>query len=178
MFASQGYDATSLQDIADELDILKGSIYYYIDSKEDLLFEVVREVLEGGRRRVEAAAQSDGSAVDRIEAVIRVHVEHLIERLTETTVYLHEARQLTSERRKQLPVPVFSSILEELIEEGRRDGSVRHDFDSHIVAMSLLGSANWVYRWYTPASSLDPARIVDQVALMCRAAVESSPSES
>ena len=49
-FHEKGYEATSIQDIADAVGILKGSLYYYITSKEDLLFEILEDVHQQGIR--------------------------------------------------------------------------------------------------------------------------------
>lgn len=171
IFARKGYAATSLQDIASALDMLKGSLYYYINSKEDLLFEVIREVLTEAEKRMAALADTQGPAVVRVERLVHEHVVFLIDHLTETTVYLHEADQLSDERRAELPEHAFVTRLEDLIREGQADGTIRTDVDVRVAALSILGSANWVYRWYNPAGDLRPAQIATDIARMCRKSV-------
>jgi AcrR family transcriptional regulator len=173
-FADKGYSATTLQGIADELGMLKGSLYYYIRSKEDLLFELVRAVLALAEERLSERVPDSGPAIDRLEMLVREHVIFLIEHLTETTVYLHEADQLSAERRAELPVHGFIARLEGLVAEGQEDGTVRADVAPRLGALSILGSANWVYRWYRPGGELAPEAIADEIARMCRKSVEAS----
>lgn len=171
-FASKGYSATTLQGIADELGMLKGSLYYYIRTKEDLLFELVRAVLVLAEERLSERVPDDGPAIDRLEVLVREHVIFLIEHLTETTVYLHEGDQLTTDRRADLPVHGFIARLERLVAEGQEDGTIRADVDPRMGALFILGSANWVYRWYRPGGDLAPEEIADEIARMCRKSVE------
>jgi TetR/AcrR family transcriptional regulator, cholesterol catabolism regulator len=171
-FASKGYSATTLQGIADELGMLKGSLYYYIRTKEDLLFELVRAVLVLAEERLSERVPDDGPVIDRLEVLVREHVIFLIEHLTETTVYLHEADQLTEDRRAGLPVHGFVARLEGLVAEGQADGTIRADVDPRMAALSILGSANWVYRWYRPGGDLAPEEIATEIARMCRKSVE------
>src|ERR1043165_9694593 len=70
VFYAKGYDAASLQDIADRLGMLKGSLYYYIQSKEDLLYDVIKTVHEEGLANIESLAAGDGDAVERLRHVI------------------------------------------------------------------------------------------------------------
>ena len=59
MFDAKGYSATSTQDIANEVGLLKGSIYYYINSKEDLLFRIIEESHEGALRAIATVSALD-----------------------------------------------------------------------------------------------------------------------
>lgn len=96
----------------------------------------------------------------------------LIEHLTETTVYLHEADQLTANRRAELPVHGFIARLEKLLVDGKEDGTIRPDVDPRLGALTILGSANWVYRWYRPGGTSSPQEIAEEIARMCRKSVE------
>src|SRR3954466_9452380 len=90
VFYEKGYDAASLQDIADRLGILKGSLYYYIQSKEDLLFDVISAVHKEGLAVVRACADTAGDPLQRLRTVIVGHVEHTCANLVQTAVFLHE----------------------------------------------------------------------------------------
>src|SRR3954462_13395772 len=82
VFYERGYDGASLQDIADRLGMLKGSLYYYIHTKEDLLFEVINAVYEEGLTSVRAAAEIPGDPLERLERIIIAHVEQTCRNLT------------------------------------------------------------------------------------------------
>jgi AcrR family transcriptional regulator/ferredoxin len=169
LFAAQGYQSTTLQDIADQFGVLKGSLYHYIRSKDDLLFEIVHSVADLGMRNLRELAAVKAVKADpaaRLRSVVRGHVLYLIDHLTETTVLLHEIDQLSPERRGQIPTQEYSSVLTGLIEDGQRAGVVKPDIDAHLATLAVLGAVNWVYRWYRSDGNRTPAEIADQYVEM------------
>lgn len=164
VFAKKGYKSTSLQELADEIGILKGSLYYYIDTKEDLLYEIVRGVLDGGMNNLQRIASEKGDAVTRLKKVVNAHVQYLIGNLAATTVFLHDIKHLSKARRDTLAVDEYEIIIQRLIEEGQAEGSVRTDIDAKMIEMAVLGVVNWTYRWYRADLHLSAERIGQQFA--------------
>ena len=164
IFARKGYRSTTLQDIADEFGVLKGSLYHYIRSKDDLLFEVIRSVFAAGLANLRTLAEADLDPVERLRAVIHGHVLYLIDNLVKTTVLLHEYDQLTDERRAELPVREYQSLIAGLIGDAQADPRVKSGLDAQLVALAVLGAANWVYRWYRPGGTRTPEQIADAYA--------------
>ena len=76
VFHEKGYESTSIQDIADSVGILKGSLYYYITSKEDLLFEIIQGVHEEALKNLDRTAAVEGDALQKIRAFVVVHFTH------------------------------------------------------------------------------------------------------
>ncbi|MBP2366519.1 TetR/AcrR family transcriptional regulator [Pseudonocardia parietis] len=163
IFARKGYKSTTLQDIADEFGVLKGSLYHYIRSKDDLLFEVVHSVYEEGLANLRAVAGADLDPVERLRAVVRGHVVYLIDNLVETTVLLHEFDQLSDERRARMPIRDYQTLIADLVAEAKADGRLKPDVDPQLAALAVLGATNWVYRWYRPGAR-SPEEIADQYA--------------
>ncbi|WP_433781256.1 TetR/AcrR family transcriptional regulator [Actinomycetospora sp. CA-101289] len=168
MFYEKGYEGASLQDIADRLGMLKGSLYYYIQSKEDLLFEVISEVHREGYAVVRAAAASDGDPLQRLETTIRAHVEHACRNLVPTAVFLHELASLPTARREQIlgSGHAYQGVFRDLVAEAQREGLTRPDVDPRVAGLSILGSTNWVYRWFRPDGPSTPEEIGVQLAAM------------
>ena len=124
VFYAKGYDAASLQDIADRLGMLKGSLYYYIQSKEDLLFDVIKAVHEEGLANIESLAAGEGNPLERLRDVIIGHIEHECRNLTKTAVFLHELQALSPARQ----VPAHRQGGSRGTTAGRRrDHRRRHD---------------------------------------------------
>jgi AcrR family transcriptional regulator len=168
VFFEKGYDAASLQDIADRLGMLKGSLYYYIQSKEDLLFEVISTVHRDGLAVIQARAEVPGDPLHRLENVIVGHVEHTCRNLVPTAVFLHELSALPPERRQEVlgSEHAYQGVFRDLIELAQKEGLARADLDPRLAALTVLGSTNWVYRWYRAGGEFTPEMIGAQMAEM------------
>lgn len=168
VFFEKGYDGASLQDIADRLGMLKGSLYYYIQSKEDLLFDVISSVHREGLAVIRARAEVEGDPLQRLEDVIGGHVEHTCRNLVPTAVFLHELSALPPERRKEVlgSEHAYQGVFRGLIELAQKEGLVRAGVDPRLAALSVLGSTNWVYRWFRPGGEFTPEKIGAQMAEM------------
>lgn len=166
VFAARGYGGSSLQEIADRLGILKGSLYHYIDAKEDLLLEVVQRTYDGGYSRLRQHVDAPGDVPDRLRGLITDQVMFFVNNVTPTSVYLHESHRLpdTVGARLRRGGPGYHESLRSLFDEGRLAGTIRADMDPGLAALQVLGSLNWMYRWYHPGGRLTPARIADQLA--------------
>ncbi|OJY43952.1 MAG: hypothetical protein BGP03_06625 [Pseudonocardia sp. 73-21] len=168
VFYEKGYDGASLQDIADRLGMLKGSLYYYIQSKEDLLFDVISAVHKEGLAVVRARAEVPGGPLERLESVIVGHVEHTCRNLVPTAVFLHELSSLPEERRREIlgSEHAYQGVFRDLIEKAQAEGLVRADLEPRLAALSVLGSTNWVYRWFRPGGAFTPEQIGSELAEM------------
>ncbi|SHN38326.1 TetR/AcrR family transcriptional regulator [Cryptosporangium aurantiacum] len=166
IFHEKGYEGASLQDIADRLGMLKGSLYYYIHSKEDLLFEVINEVHRQGLENIVALASQPGDPLQKLRNVIVGHIEHMCRHLTGTTVFLHEMESLPPERQAEIlgGEHAYRSVFLDLVSKAKADGLVRDDIDPKLASLAILGSVNWVYRWFRPGGEFTPRHIGEQFA--------------
>src|ERR1700733_3944476 len=100
VFALKGYSAASIQDVADKVGVLKGSLYYYIETKEDLLWRIVEDVHAQSAEILEEALALDVTPIERIRIFIARHVEWYLTNLQEVGVFFREWRHLTGERHR------------------------------------------------------------------------------
>ena len=152
VFHEKGYAAATIQDVADAVGILKGSLYYYISSKEDLLFEIVRDAHHFSMRNLAEAQQVDGDALTRLRAFIECHVRSNIDNRVKIGVFFQDFRSLSGERRAEIVADrdIYDAYLRGLIAEAIDEGVVAADIDPKMAAMALLGMMNWIYQWYRP----------------------------
>lgn len=178
IFHEKGYEAASIQDIADALGILKGSIYYYIDSKEDLLFAVVREVHETALANVEKLGQIDADVLTKIRVFIVGHIRHVTDNLIKATVFFHDFRSLGEERRQYILAEraQYTNYLRDLIAKGKKEGTVCPDVDPKIASMAILGLINWTYQWYQPEGDREPVEIGNDFADLVLGGLACTPS--
>jgi TetR/AcrR family transcriptional regulator, cholesterol catabolism regulator len=162
IFRRQGYADTSVQDVADAVGILKGSLYHYIESKEDLLHRMLVEVHEDAHGIVdEVAAMTDLPPLDRLALYIRRHVEYNSRNLTKIAVYYHDFQQLSGERRKEIigHRKFYEDFVTGLIEEAQERGDVHESVSPRLAAFLALGAMNWIYTWYRPRGKVSPEEL-------------------
>jgi AcrR family transcriptional regulator len=164
MFHERGYDATSIQEIADELGLLKGSLYHYISSKDDLLWAVILRQHQAYMDLAERCRAMDGDTVDRLAGFIRGYADSLEKDHQFVSVYLHDLKRLSAERRTLVTEEreAYTDFLLDLLAEGISSGAFRADLDPYLSSRAILGMLNSTYRWYHPDSEYSPARIVEE----------------
>jgi TetR/AcrR family transcriptional regulator, cholesterol catabolism regulator len=166
VFFEKGYDGASLQDIADRLGMLKGSLYYYIQSKEDLLFDVISSVHLDWLALIRSRAEAPGDPLQRLRGAIRAHVEHTCRNLVPSAVFLRELSSLSPQRRREVlgSDHTYQGVFRDLIVEAQKEGLARTEVDPRLAALALLGAMNWVTRWFRPDGSSSAEQIAEQLA--------------
>ena len=166
VFVERGFDAATTRDIGERAGLLSGSLYHHFATTEEMLFALVRDVYTGVLSSVESLDEARGTCADRLRLLVDIHVRHLIGNLARTTLSLHEFRSLTEEHRAVIAEAEnrYVRIVADLIEGGRLDGSIRADIDPGLARLTLLGAANWVYRWYRPGGEHTPEEIAAGIA--------------
>jgi AcrR family transcriptional regulator len=164
IFHEKGYAPTTVQDIADAVGMLKGSLYHYIDTKEDLLFVILRDVDAASQQRLEEYTAAEGDALAKIRLLIETHLVENTKRLHKMGVFLHDFRSLSEERRAVVEQGTgnYANFLRKLIAEGQSDGSIDPELDPRLVSMAIIGMVNWVYKWYSPDGPDSPEKIASQ----------------
>lgn len=157
MFATQGYDATSIQHIADRVGITKGSMYHYIDSKDDLLFHILIEIHDAHLRHFDVYANAPGGPLERLRAFIEGHVRVNIDEIERGPIfYLNfeslsaQRRELILERRRK-----FDGFVRQVLRDAKLDGLVRPDLNEEIAALGILTALNSMYLWWDSSRSAD-----------------------
>ena len=165
VFHEKGYDAASLQDIASRVGILKGSIYYYIETKADLRNSVLLQVHKEGLEAIHKSASTDGNALVKLEAMIKGHIEYACRNIVKVTVYLQELKKLSpKERAALLGEQGYRDVFTHVIEEGQREGTLLSTLDPQLAAQVMLGSLNSVYQWYRASPGRPRSAIGDHFA--------------
>jgi AcrR family transcriptional regulator len=155
VFARRGYAAATVQDIADALGILKGSIYYYIDTKEDLLYRLILQVHEDVDAVLEDVRASDGQdPLDAIADYVRAQTSFNLRDLVRISVYYRDIDQLGDARRREVLArrKLHEQYVQSLIEAAQEAGTVRKDRDPHLLANHVFATLIWPYQWYRPRS--------------------------
>ena len=156
LFAERGYHGTSIGDLADALGVQKGSVYAHIRSKQDLLYETMREGAAAFHAALDEVPE-DGPASERVRLAMRAHLRVVAEQLDVATVFVREWRYLEGERREEIVAERrrYEERFRALFREGRELGALRTDLDDAAAALLVLSALNWAYTWLTPGRDTD-----------------------
>src|SRR3984893_9859276 len=165
LFQQQGYDATSMNDVAAALKLSKGGLYHHFQSKDEILFNLMSHAMDITEERVIAPAKLIPDPEERLRPVIRRHIAVVLsERDREITVMLHENHPLSPALRKKINSRKkdYVHFLENLIGEVQRAPDSKAMVTPRAAAFALLGMINWIYQWYRPNGSLQEESLAQQ----------------
>lgn len=164
VFRTKGYHAATVQDIADAVGILKGSLYHHVKSKEDLLYLIVKEPIAQIYERMAEIVASDRPAGEKLRHAIRAHLEAFDRYHPHLFVYLREREEMKLRFREQfkLSPKQYERCWQQMLREGVKSGEFRPDLDVPVVAYGLLGMLNWLHKWYDPRGRLGARAVADQ----------------
>jgi TetR/AcrR family fatty acid metabolism transcriptional regulator len=142
VFARKGYFAARVSDIAKKAGVADGTIYLYFKSKEDVLVRLFDEVMSEHVTRAREAVRALPSAPERLRAVAERHLAVLGGNRDLATVFQVELRQSTRfmERFTASWLRDYFALLDEVMEQGQRDGSLRADVNRRLAAKALFGA--------------------------------------
>jgi AcrR family transcriptional regulator len=165
LFQQQGYDATSMNDVAAALKLSKGGLYHHFQSKDEILFNLMNHALDITQERVVDAVQGIADPEERLRMLIRRHIEVVMSvRDREITVMLHENHPLPPAMRRRINARKkdYVHYVENLISEVQRARQAKANVSARASAFALLGMINWIYQWYRPEGSLQEESLVQQ----------------
>lgn len=170
IFRRDGYSQARLSDIAAEIGMKAGSLYYHFGSREAL----VRAVMEAGTNRTHvrmveklAALPKGADHLTRIRTAIETHLIMVIaqENIASATIKL--IWQVPAQLRDEILTEqrAYGALWRTLLTEARAAGEIRTDVDLSIVRMAMMGALNWTADWYKPRR-MSPKDIARDIATM------------
>ena len=138
------------------MGVQKGSLYAHIESKQDLLYEVMREGAQAFHAALDVIPD-DLRVTERIRLALRAHLRVVAEQLEVATVFVREWRYLEGERAEEFLAERrrYEERFRALFREGRELGELRTDLDDQAAVLLVLSAANWAYTWLPPDADTD-----------------------
>ncbi|MEU6699713.1 TetR/AcrR family transcriptional regulator [Pseudonocardia sp. NPDC046786] len=168
-FREHGYDHATLEGIGARVGILKGSVYNYVSSKEELLLAVVEGPARALLDELELLSRDHTSSVAvRLRELIRLQVRVFADHYPAAFVYLqHVGRARTPafaffddmDRR-------YTAAVETLLAEGARTGELSLPASPRIATRAVVGMLDWMQHWFTPRSADADRELADQLFAM------------
>jgi AcrR family transcriptional regulator len=169
LFKEKGYHNTSMQDLAEALGVQKASLYYYIESKDELLQRLLEHAISILGAQIDEFYAADLPPTGKLRQALENHAVTIMDNLNLVSVYLNEHRNLPPERLEEaLAVRKhYEQVLMQIVQDGIASGDFR-PVDVKMAALGLLGMLNWTHEWFSPAgelSSQEVATILADLAL-------------
>ena len=164
LFKEKGYRNTSMQDLADALGMQKASLYYYIESKEELLRRLLEHAFTLVGAQIDEIHAADLTPTEKLCLALKNHAVIVMDNLNLVSIYLHEYRNLPPRRLKQvLQVRQhYEQVLIQIMQDGIASGEFRA-VNVKMTVFGLLGMLNWTHQWFSPTGELASQEIADDL---------------
>jgi AcrR family transcriptional regulator len=168
IFHRKGYAASSVQDVADALGMLKGSLYYYIQSKEDLLRRIFEDNHAGASEVVERVRELDAPSIVRLATFLVEYADWYLVNVERATLYQREWRYVEGDLKKIVAGQraYYDAFLLGLIEEAMKDGYINPPSTPRRGAYFILGAINGLPDWYQRRGGETSRTIAETYAVM------------
>jgi AcrR family transcriptional regulator len=162
LFNEKGYVASTLDEVAERLNVSKPTLYYYVDSKDAILYECVRIGIGMLQKAIRSVEAEGGRGIDKLRAAMRQYAEIVTMDFGMCLIRVGEDPLPPDSRRKLRRIKAgldqeFRHLVRLCIEEG----SIA-PCDPKLAAFALEGALSWIALWYRPDGELAPLEIADQ----------------
>lgn len=175
VMSAKGYASTSIQDVADRVGVLKGSLYHYFSSKEELLYRILEESQEEMRAIELGIAELDLPPVEYLLMYVRRSSEWYLTNRDRANIFFTETKHLTGDRliAAQGWGRAFERTISEQVVGGQADRSIRSDLDQRLITRFIVGAVNNVRFWPSRRSGrkFDDLEIIDALVELVDSAV-------
>ena len=170
-FRRRGYHNTSMRDIGDTLGLTKAALYYYIKSKEEILFESHLMAYAKMDEILKISRTEEQTALDYLEFIFR----EFVKLLTQSGVsILSDVDSLSGERQNEILArrQKIEKAVTKIVNQGQKDGSIRSG-DARLHVFFFMGALNWLNVWYDSSGRLKGEDIANHFALQLRQGISS-----
>ncbi len=166
VFSERGYRAASMSDIAAKLGMGKASLYHYVSSKEEVLIDLYEDVLRENVIAARRIASSQASPREALAELIADRVAYTCRNRELLRVFFEEEAELPARQQSRL-IAVrreYEQTLLEVVDRGEAAGEFSLGTTPQIFINTVLGAANWTYKWFQPKGSLSPEELGAEIA--------------
>ena len=164
LFAERGFHGTGVAEIGERADVQRGALYYHIGSKEELLWQILRDYIQLMLVDAERIVDGEDDPIVKLRKLIHSHVRLIIDHRREVAIQLRDVGALTGARGTELQAlrDRVQRCWQRVVDDGHAAGLLRTD--DHVVTNSVLGMLNMVTFWYRPDGGHSPDQIADILA--------------
>ncbi len=167
IIAEKGFHATSMQEIAESVDLRKASLYHHVSSKQEILVALLDMALDLLIEQLQEVVDQSLPARDKFILAMKVYLNTLITNRGLSSVLLLEHRSLDAKMHaKHVPQrDKFEALWRSIIDDGITSGEFVST-DSNLAIKQVLGIANWTIMWFQPDGPLSISDIAEKNAFL------------
>jgi AcrR family transcriptional regulator len=167
LFREKGYNAASMRDLAERVQLKASSLYSHIGSKEEILVKICFDNANHFIDGMEKVENMKGGAADKIKALLLLHIRTAIEETTAVTVFNDEWKHLSEPQLSEFVKlrKDYENRFRKIIKKGIDEGELK-DLSAEIFLYSLLNSVYWLHNWYRPQGKIKPEQLEHDIVTM------------
>jgi TetR/AcrR family transcriptional regulator, cholesterol catabolism regulator len=164
LFAKQGYEKTSIRDIAAHLGMTNAGVYYYFKNKQQMLVDIMNYGIDQALARMRQELPQIKSAEEKIAWIVRSQIEFYSKNRSQTKASVHESGALEAKYAKKMHkkdkeyVQFVKQVVEQIVEENP-DITITVE----VATFTLLGMLNWLVHWYDPEGKVSPDELARSI---------------
>ena len=164
LFREQGYERTTVRDLAQAVGMQSGSLFYHFKNKAEILEAVMAKGVTDITINAEAALQHDVAPIEKLRSLIREHLKALLGSSQHALeVLLYEWHSLSPEARERIVElrDRYEAIWQVVLDEVAKDGLLPDD--TAFLRKMLFGSMNWTVQWFRPNGNMSINELADRM---------------
>ena len=178
IFAERGFEGASIRDISRASGVSLAGLYYYFDSKQELLYLIQNATFSRVLDSVRVRLSGVHEPVARLRVLVQNHVEYFLSHPHEMKVLSHEDEALEAPYYEKVAAIKrrYYALAREIFDALAADG-LAPGVNPRLAVLSLFGMMNWVYKWHNAKVDPDPTELTEAIVGLFLYGVLSRPSE-
>lgn len=180
IFSSKGYAAATTKEIGEAVGLDNSTLYYYVPSKESLLYDIALSVYEPLARHIQVIEAEGGDEAVRLRRLVTAHLSAFADHVEATCVGFADWRHLRGDHLAEIRKhrDAYGRYVKRLITSGQRNQLFNPGLDPGIMTHAVLSLVNSLNVWYDPARRAPIATIIDNYLTLIFSGLTSVPSMS
>jgi TetR/AcrR family transcriptional regulator, cholesterol catabolism regulator len=179
LFAKQGYEKTSIRDIASHLGMTNAGLYYYFKNKQQMLVDIMNHGLDDALSRMRRELPQMKTGDEKIDFIVRAQITFYAKNKSQTKASVHEmgtcldvkhARAM--DKKQQEYVGFIRQAVEQIIQE-----NPYITINPAVATYSFLGMLNWLVHWYDPEGKVSPDELISNITHIFLMGLKGKPAK-
>mgnify|MGYP000955404110 CR=1 FL=1 len=164
LFREKGFSATSMRDLAEHVGVEAASLYNHISSKAEILQEICFKVANNFLQHIEEVDAAHDSAIAKVEAILRFHIQQMIDNYEEVYVSDREWKHLTDPYLSNMQGQrrAYRQRIASIIEQGIQRGEIKK-IDAPTVVLIMLHAVSGIESWHRSKKKIEPKMLEDNM---------------